>query len=117
MTTNNPTPAEVKKVGRPAVYTGLLLTFIQAVMLAVNAKFPNQGVSKTRSLLTVYGAARKAREKAFGISLASIAKDVGCEVPKCKVSGVTLVKIGKAMAADGKITLKRGRPKLETAAV
>lgn len=108
-------PVATKKVGRPAVYTGLLLTFIQAVMIAVNAQFPNQGVSKTRLLLTSHGAVRKAREKKFGVNLAAIAASVGCEVPKCRISGVKLVQIGKDLAAEQRITLKRGRPKLVVA--
>jgi len=104
-------------VGRPPVYTGLLLTFIAAVMIAVNKKFIGQGVSKTRDMLTLTGTERTAKAKEFGIDLRAIAEKVYGKkvVPDMTVSGVTLVKIGKNLAEKGKITLRRGRPKLETA--
>lgn len=115
--TAKPAKPAKPKVGRPPVYTGLLLTYVVAVMIAVNKKFSGQGVSKTRAMLTLTGAERTAKAKEFGIDLRGIAEKIYGKksVPDMTISGVTLVKIGKELAAKNKIVLSRGRPKLETA--
>jgi len=111
-----PKPVAPKR-GRPPIYTGQTLQFVSAVMIAVNKKFAGQGVSKTGAMLTLTGPERTAKAKEFGIDLRTIADKVYGKkhVPDMTVSGVTLVKIGKALSAKGKITLSRGRPKLVAA--
>lgn len=107
-----PAVVEKRSVGRPPVYQGILLQFVAAVMIAVNERYPGQGVSKTRAMLTKTGAIRYQCAKRFGIDLKGIADQVGLDnIPKSTISGVTLVKIGKELALQHKIMLRRGRPK------
>lgn len=112
-----PAAVEKRPVGRPPVYQGVLLQFVAAVMIAVNERYAGQGVSKTRTMLTNTGAVRYAFAKRFGIDLKGIAAQVGLDnIAKSTISGVTLVRIGKELASQGKITLSRGRPKKVVAA-